>query len=163
RTALYDALVAGLDRLNQATRPRKVLIVISDGGDNASTTKLDAVLARARQSNVTIYTLGLFDANDRDTNPALPNKLAYTTGAALAVWCAIAIIEARYYSRLPVPPAKEAAAVATLPGDAPAPARPRPAPAVGTWVARIEAPSVGLSSTVLEGSDDATLARAAGH
>src|SRR5207245_7745005 len=41
RTALYDALVAGLDRLTQATRPRKVLIVISDGGDNASTTKLD--------------------------------------------------------------------------------------------------------------------------
>jgi len=82
RTALYDALVAGLDRLNQATRPRKVLIVISDGGDNASTTKLDAVLARARQSNVTIYTLGLFDANDGDTNPGVLKKLAYTTGGA---------------------------------------------------------------------------------
>src|SRR5439155_10573860 len=46
---------------------------------------------------------------------------------------------------------------------APAPLRPRPAPSVGTWVARIDAPSVGLSSTVLEGSDDTTLARAAGH
>ena len=84
-------------------------------------------------------------------------------GAALAVWCAIVIIEAQYYSRLPVPPAKEPAATATLPGDAPALSRPRPAPAAGTWVARIEAPSVGLSSTVLEGSDDTTLARAAGH
>ena len=82
RTALYDALVAGLDRLNVATRPRKVLVVMSDGGDNASQAKLDTVLARARQSNVTIYTLGLFNADDRDTNPGVLKKLAYTTGGA---------------------------------------------------------------------------------
>lgn len=30
-------------------------------------------------------------------------------------------------------------------------------------MARLEAPAVGLSATVLEGSDDRTLARAAGH
>src|SRR5262249_2689043 len=33
----------------------------------------------------------------------------------------------------------------------------------GTWIARLEAPSVHLGATVLEGSDDRTLARAAGH
>jgi sortase A len=33
----------------------------------------------------------------------------------------------------------------------------------GSWVARLEAPTVALSATVLEGSDDATLMRAAGR
>jgi LPXTG-site transpeptidase (sortase) family protein len=37
------------------------------------------------------------------------------------------------------------------------------APPRGAWVARIHAPTVKLSATVLEGTDDATLNRAAGH
>jgi sortase A len=37
------------------------------------------------------------------------------------------------------------------------------APAPGAWIARLEAASVALSATVLEGSDDGTLSRAAGH
>jgi sortase A len=39
----------------------------------------------------------------------------------------------------------------------------RAAPKRGTPLARLEAPSLGLSATVLEGSDDRTLNRAAGH
>ena len=80
RTALYDALVAALQRAAETTRPRKVLILISDGGDNASETTLKQVLARARQSNVTIYTIGLFDADDADRNPGVLKSLAQTTG-----------------------------------------------------------------------------------
>jgi hypothetical protein len=48
RTALYDALVAGIDRLAEGSRPRKVLIVVSDGGDNASAATLDRVRAGAQ-------------------------------------------------------------------------------------------------------------------
>jgi Ca-activated chloride channel homolog len=80
RTALYDALVAALQRAAETTRPRKVLILISDGGDNASETTLKQVLARARQSNVTIYTIGLFDADDADRNPGVLKSLAQATG-----------------------------------------------------------------------------------
>jgi len=80
RTALYDALIAGLDRISDTARPRKVLIVVSDGGDNASQATLKQVLERARQSNVTIYTIGLFDADDPDTNPGVLKELAHTTG-----------------------------------------------------------------------------------
>ena len=36
RTALYDAVVAGIDHLGRGSRARKVLVVVSDGGDNAS-------------------------------------------------------------------------------------------------------------------------------
>jgi Ca-activated chloride channel family protein len=81
RTALYDALVAGLDRLAEGSRPRKVLVVMSDGGDNASAATLDRVLVRARNSNAAIYTIGLFEDEDLDRNPGVLKSLANTTGA----------------------------------------------------------------------------------
>ena len=80
RTALYDAVMAGLDRLDQGSRSRKVLIVMSDGGDNMSQATLDQVLERARRSNATIYTIGLFDRDDPDANPGVLQSLARATG-----------------------------------------------------------------------------------
>jgi Ca-activated chloride channel family protein len=80
RTALYDALLAGLDRLREATRARRVLVLISDGGDNASAATLHEVLARARASNVTIYTIGVFERDDPDTNARVLKSIAETTG-----------------------------------------------------------------------------------
>ena len=80
RTALYDGLMDGLDHLAAGNRARKVLLVISDGGDNASTVTLDAVLARARASNAAIYTIGIFDPDDMDKNPGVLKSLAQTTG-----------------------------------------------------------------------------------
>jgi VWFA-related protein len=80
RTALYDALVFALERLDEGGRPRKALVLMSDGGDNASRATLDAVLARARRSNAAIYTIGLFDNVDPDRNPKVLKQLADTTG-----------------------------------------------------------------------------------
>ena len=80
RTALYDGLIDALDRLDRAPRARKVLILISDGGDNASTATRAAVLARARHSNAAIYAIGLFDDHDPDRNPRLLKELARDTG-----------------------------------------------------------------------------------
>ena len=82
RTALYDGLTAGLDRMTQTTRPRKALIVVSDGADNASRSTLEHVLMTARRSNVTIYTVGLFDADGPDRNPGVLKSLAQSTGGA---------------------------------------------------------------------------------
>lgn len=80
RTALYDALTEGLDHLARGSRPRKVLVVISDGGDNASQATLERVLTRARDSNAVIYTIGIFDDQDFDRNPGVLKSLARTTG-----------------------------------------------------------------------------------
>jgi Ca-activated chloride channel family protein len=80
RTALYDALIAGLDHLNDASRPRKALVVISDGGDNASRATLDAVLARAHKSNAAIYTIGVYDPDEADKNRGALKALARATG-----------------------------------------------------------------------------------
>ena len=80
RTAMYDGLVDGLDRLANGTRPRKVLILISDGGDNASRATRDAVLGRAKRSDAAIYTIGMSDPSDPDANPGLLKSLARDTG-----------------------------------------------------------------------------------
>jgi Ca-activated chloride channel family protein len=80
RTSLYDAIVAGLDRLADGSRARKVLIVMSDGGDNASRATLDDVIERARRSDAAIYTIGLFDPDDPDSNPGVLEDLAKETG-----------------------------------------------------------------------------------
>jgi Ca-activated chloride channel family protein len=80
RTALYDALDAALARLDGGARPRKALVLISDGGDNASRNTLDTVLARARRSNAAIYTIGLFDDADPDRNPRVLKELSAATG-----------------------------------------------------------------------------------
>jgi Ca-activated chloride channel homolog len=79
-TALYDAIAAALEHLNKGNRDKKVLIVVSDGGDNASQHKLDQVMATARQSDAIIYTLGLFDEEDPDKNPRVLQELAKETG-----------------------------------------------------------------------------------
>ena len=80
QTALYDALIAALDRLDRGNHSRRVILLISDGCDNASRTRLDDVLARARRSNVTIYAIGLYEHGAPDTNPDVLQKLADTTG-----------------------------------------------------------------------------------
>src|SRR5262245_41478395 len=80
QTALYDAVADGLEHLSKAAHPRRVLVLISDGGDNASRLKLDEVLARARDGNVTIYAIGLYEERAPDTNPGVLKRLAASTG-----------------------------------------------------------------------------------
>jgi Ca-activated chloride channel family protein len=80
RTALYDGVLEGLARLDEGHRPRKALILMSDGGDNASHATLETVLARAHKSNAAIYTIGLFDTDDPDQNPGALQSLSRATG-----------------------------------------------------------------------------------
>ncbi len=79
-TALYDAVIEGLRRLQTGASDKKVLLVISDGGDNASKARLEVVLKLAEQSNATIYTIGIFEAEDADKNPRVLSRLAKETG-----------------------------------------------------------------------------------
>lgn len=80
RTALYDAIATGLKQLEQGARTKKVLVIFSDGGDNSSDHKLREIVEAAARSNVIIYTIGLFDENDRDRNPRVLTRLAHMTG-----------------------------------------------------------------------------------
>jgi VWFA-related protein len=79
-TALYDALAVGIEHLKDGTRDRKALVVLSDGGDNASHRRLDDVLKIARRSSATIYTIGIYDDADLDRNPHVLRKIAELSG-----------------------------------------------------------------------------------
>jgi Ca-activated chloride channel homolog len=79
-TALYDAIIDALIRLKGSAREKKVLIVISDGGDNASKAPLDRVLKMAEQSSAMIYTIGIFEPEDPDGKPGVLRRLAHETG-----------------------------------------------------------------------------------
>jgi VWFA-related protein len=79
-TALYAAIAKALEQLQAGSRDKKVLIVVSDGGDNASAQSLAQAMDLANQSSAVIYTIGLFDADDPDQNPGVLNRLARATG-----------------------------------------------------------------------------------
>ena len=66
-TALYDTVVTAADKMEQsASRPRKVLIVITDGDDNASKLTLDNAIHRVQDlQGPIIYSIGLmFDSDN---------------------------------------------------------------------------------------------------
>jgi len=80
RTALNDAIVDGLQQLQQGKRDKKTLIVISDGGDNASRHNRPETLDLVERNIATIYTIGLFDSDDSDRDPGILKRLARITG-----------------------------------------------------------------------------------
>jgi Ca-activated chloride channel homolog len=80
QTALYDAIATALDRLKQGSCDKKVLIVISDGGDNASQHSLAQVIEMAKKSDAIIYTIGIYDEQDGDQNPGVLKRFAKETG-----------------------------------------------------------------------------------
>jgi Ca-activated chloride channel homolog len=80
KTALYDALTTALDHLQRGSRDRKALIVVSDGGDNASAHTLAQATERARRTGAVVYAVILFDPDDREAKPSVLKRLARETG-----------------------------------------------------------------------------------
>lgn len=80
RTALYDAVSEGLHHLQYGHLKKRALIIISDGGDNASHLNYSRVLAQARQSQSLIYSIALVGSNDWEENPGLLRRLCKDTG-----------------------------------------------------------------------------------
>ena len=65
-TAFYDALYLALNHLNEkASWDKKVLLLITDGEDNASRTTLEELVQTVQRSNVMIYTVGLLSGESR--------------------------------------------------------------------------------------------------
>src|SRR5437588_10455897 len=75
KTALNDAVVAGVKQLEMGRRDKKALVVISDGGDNASRHNRGDMLNAVESSTATIYTVGIFEPDDPDRDPGVLNKL----------------------------------------------------------------------------------------
>ena len=68
-TALYDAVVASADELSHhAKEPKQVLLIITDGADNASRLTRDEAIRRVESlGGPVVYTIGLlFDTDPRE-------------------------------------------------------------------------------------------------
>jgi len=87
RTALLDAIYYGVAKMQQARHERKALLVVSDGGDNRSRYTEGEVRAQVRESDVEIYSIGLFDpyasTPEERTGPQLLDDLSEETGGRL--------------------------------------------------------------------------------
>jgi Ca-activated chloride channel homolog len=79
-TALYDAVLKGLELLSSGSREKKALVVVSDGGDTASVHNVGEMMSMVERSTALIYTLGIFDDNDPDRRPQVLRRLARISG-----------------------------------------------------------------------------------
>jgi Ca-activated chloride channel family protein len=87
-TALYDAVAASADELaNHGKIPKQVLLVITDGADNASHLELEQVIHRVQNlGGPVVYTIGLLFGADKEESErarsALERLSAETGGIA---------------------------------------------------------------------------------
>jgi Ca-activated chloride channel family protein len=79
-TALYDAVDRGLSQLESGSRDRRALIIVSDGGDNASARTRSDVLAHARRASAVIYSVSILDPDNREGRADVLKALARETG-----------------------------------------------------------------------------------
>jgi len=79
RTALYDAVAEGLEHLRFGHCEKKALIIVSDGGDNASHQKFSQILVLAQRSQVVIYSIVL-EGEGQEENPGVLRRLSKSTG-----------------------------------------------------------------------------------
>lgn len=77
-TALYDAVAASADHLEKAgKRPKKVLLVITDGEDNASSLDLEQTIRRVQDlRGPVVYSIGLLFGDDGDPGESRRAKRA---------------------------------------------------------------------------------------
>ncbi len=87
RTALLDAIYYGVAKMKEARHERKALLIVSDGGDNRSRYTEGEVRSQVRESDVELYSIGIFDpyaaTPEERTGPQLLNELCDETGGRL--------------------------------------------------------------------------------
>jgi len=85
QTALLDGIYLGLSEMKGAHNTKKALLIISDGGDNHSRYTETDIRKYAREADVQIYAIGLYDVGGGPTTeeklgPSLLAELTEMTG-----------------------------------------------------------------------------------
>src|ERR1700675_1428168 len=82
-TALYDAVIGSLDHLKKASKDKRVLLIVTDGEDNASRNSLEKMIREVQKTDTVIYTIGLLSEeskkNSKRAKKAL-EKIAQASG-----------------------------------------------------------------------------------
>jgi Ca-activated chloride channel family protein len=81
-TAMRDAVKMALDYTKlTAKKEKRVLLVITDGNDNASRSSLDRIVRQAQQSESVVYAIGLFSQEKRGDAAEARRALKMLTSA----------------------------------------------------------------------------------
>jgi Ca-activated chloride channel family protein len=64
QTALYDACYLGVEKVQRGAHPKRALLLISDGQDNDSRYTFNEVRKLLKESDVTLYAIGILSGND---------------------------------------------------------------------------------------------------
>jgi Ca-activated chloride channel family protein len=85
QTALLDGIYLGLSEMKGAHNAKKALLIISDGGDNHSRYSESDIRKYAREADVQVYAIGIFDpdggaTSEERSGPALLGDLTEMTG-----------------------------------------------------------------------------------
>lgn len=87
RTALIDAIYLGMNEMRKAKYSRKVLLIISDGGDNHSRYSEQDIRRIIKEADVQVYAVGIYEpyssrgrTPEELAGPSLLTELAEMTG-----------------------------------------------------------------------------------
>jgi VWFA-related protein len=88
RTSLLDAIHLAIQQMRKAANPRKAIVIVSDGGDNASRNTVSQIKNALVESEIQLYAMGIFDTDDSPkkrpreevNGPKLLTELADLTG-----------------------------------------------------------------------------------
>ena len=87
RTALIDATYLAVNKLKEAKYDRRALLIISDGGDNRSRYSQNELRRVVRESDLQIYSIGIFDVyaptTEEEMGPVLLSDICEMTGGRL--------------------------------------------------------------------------------
>ena len=90
RTALLDGIYLAMSMMRHAKYGRRAILIISDGGDNASRYTEKEVKNRAREADVQIYSIGIMEpmfargrTPEEMMGPALLDEISRVTGGRL--------------------------------------------------------------------------------
>jgi Ca-activated chloride channel family protein len=119
-TAMYDAIAESIPLAQAGTQRKKALVIISDGQDTSSSTRVPALTQMIRESEVLVYAIGI-DASGAPAGPASRTPARPSAGT----------------SRPPVPSPFPGRKPPPSPPAAPPPAAPRPASSSSGIVDRV--------------------------
>jgi Ca-activated chloride channel homolog len=90
-TALLDGITVGIEEVKRGHNSRKVIVLISDGGDNRSQQTQRQVKRLVREAAAQVYSIGIVDTDDRTLfptevdGPTLMKKISGESGGRLFV------------------------------------------------------------------------------
>jgi len=95
QTAIYDALILALDHMDSATRPKRAILLFTDGVDNSSKHTLSEAIEATKRTHVAVYVVGLLSASGGEKAEDSLVRIAEASGGR--AFFPLTVEEARTY------------------------------------------------------------------